>query len=66
MSPESIRREAVTRILTQVTNTLADSSELLETRVVELLTNFPRITFEEAVTIIVRRIARQDLLKELT
>ncbi len=66
MSPESIRREVASRILTQVANTLGDLTEVLDDRALELLMDFPLITFEKAVTIIIKDcIARQDLLKEL-
>lgn len=67
MSPESIRREVCTRILTQVTNVLADLTEVLDDRALELLTDFPILTEDEMVTVIIKDcIARQDLLKELT
>ncbi len=64
MSPESIRREVVTRILTQVTNALADLTKVLDARALELLTDFPILTEEEMVTVIIKDcVARQDLLR---
>jgi len=66
MSPESIRREVASRIMTQIADTLVDLTDVLEGRALELLTDFPLLTFEEIVGIIIKDcVARQDLLKEL-
>jgi len=66
MSPESIRREVASRIMTQIADTLVDLTDVLEGRALELLTDFPPLTFEEIVGIIIKDcVARQDLLKEL-
>lgn len=66
MNPRCIRREVASRIMIQIADTLVDLTDVLENRALELLTDFPLLTFEEIVPIIIKDcVTRQDLLKEL-
>ncbi len=62
MNPDSIRRIVVTNILMQVTDSLSELTEVIEDRALALMTDYPDITEEEIVGIIIKDcVACQDL-----
>lgn len=63
---ETVRYEAVARILSHVRDTLDDMSPVLEARVITCLMDRPDMPFEEVVTEVVKDcVNRQDILRGL-